>query len=67
MREAVVAFVVAFLMVGKVGAQPLEVKSWRCEKEYGYVFVHGEVRNVSGGRLEHVVAIGTFRTMEPRP
>jgi hypothetical protein len=41
---------------------PLEVQSWRCEKEYGYIFVTGEVKNVSSRKLENVTAVGEFRT-----
>ncbi len=41
---------------------PLEVQSWRCTKEYDFVFVVGEVKNVSGRRLENVLAVGEFRT-----
>lgn len=41
---------------------PLEVQSWRCDKEHGYVFVRGEVKNVSSLKLENVVAVGEFRT-----
>jgi hypothetical protein len=43
---------------------PLEVLSWRCEKEYGYVYVVGEVKNVSGRKLENVMAVGEFRTKD---
>ncbi len=41
---------------------PLELLSWKCEKEHGYVFVLGEVRNVSSRSLENITAVGTFRT-----
>lgn len=41
---------------------PLEVQSWRCDKEHGYAYVRGEVKNVSNRKLEHVEAVGTFRT-----
>lgn len=41
---------------------PLEVQSWRCDTEHGYVFVRGEVKNVSSQKLENVVAVGEFRT-----
>lgn len=43
---------------------PLELLSWHCEKEYGYVHVRGEVRNVSPRKLENVVAVGEFRTKD---
>jgi hypothetical protein len=45
-------------------ASPLEVLSWRCEKEHSYVFVRGEVRNLSGQRLENVMVVGGFRTSD---
>src|ERR1043166_8327169 len=42
-------------------AQPtgplLEVQSWKCEKEYSYVFVRGEVKNISSQPLKNVVAV----------
>ncbi len=41
---------------------PLELQSFRCEKEHGYVFVRGEVKNVSSEKLKNVVAVGEFRT-----
>jgi hypothetical protein len=41
---------------------PLEVQSWRCDTEYGYIFVTGEVKNVSSRKLENVTAVGEFRT-----
>jgi len=40
----------------------LEVQSWKCNTEHGYIFVEGEVKNVSNRKLENVVAVGTFRT-----
>lgn len=40
----------------------LEIESWHCDKEYGYVFVRGEVKNVSSLKIENVVAVGEFRT-----
>jgi hypothetical protein len=44
----------------------LEVLSRRCEKEYSYVFVRGEVRNLSGQKLENVMVVGEFRTSDGR-
>ncbi len=41
---------------------PLEIQSWKCDKEHGYVFVRGEVKNVSGAKLQNVMAVGEFRT-----
>jgi len=43
---------------------PLELVSWRCEKEYGFIHVRGEVRNVSPRKLENVAAVGEFRTKD---
>ena len=40
----------------------LEVRSWRCDKEYSYVFVRGEVKNISSQPLKNVTAVGEFRT-----
>jgi hypothetical protein len=40
----------------------LEVQSWRCDHEHGYVFVRGEVKNISSNPLKNVVAVGHFRT-----
>lgn len=40
----------------------LEVQSWRCDTEYGFMFVRGEVKNVSSRKLENVTAVGEFRT-----
>ena len=41
---------------------PLEVQSWHCEKENSYMYVRGEVKNVSSDKLENVAAVGTWRT-----
>ena len=41
---------------------PLEVQSWHCEQEYGYMWVMGEVKNVSAEKLAHVTAVAEFRT-----
>lgn len=42
---------------------PLELISWRCDRESGgWLYVRGEVRNVSGERLQNVTAVGEFRT-----
>lgn len=43
---------------------PLEVLSWKCEKEYGYVFVVGEVKNISSESIKNVMAVGEFRTKD---
>ena len=43
---------------------PLEVISWKCDKEYSYVFVRGEVKNISSRSIENVMAVGEFRTKD---
>lgn len=43
---------------------PLELLSWSCQQEHGYVHVRGEVRNTSSRKLENVVAVGEFRTKD---
>ena len=43
---------------------PLEVQSWRCDKESGFIFVRGEVKNISSGKLENVIAVAEFRTKD---
>ncbi len=40
----------------------LEVLSWNCGQEYGYISVQGRVKNISGKRLENVMVVGTFET-----
>ena len=40
----------------------LEVLSWRCDKEHRYIFVRGEVKNISSQPLKNVLAVGEFRT-----
>jgi len=40
----------------------LEVQSWRCEKEYSYIFVRGEVKNIASQPLKNILAVGEFRT-----
>ena len=53
------------LVAGTAHAQspgtPLELLSFRCEKQHSYVFVRGEVRNVSNQPIEHLMAVGVFR------
>lgn len=43
-------------------APPLEVLSFNCVKEHGYVFVRGEVKNISTKKLKNVMAVGEFRS-----
>ena len=43
---------------------PLEVISWKCEKEYSYIFVVGEVKNISSDSIKNVMAVGEFRTKD---
>ena len=45
-------------------APPLELISWRCETEHGYMFVRGEVKNVSSKSLDNVTVVGEFRTAD---
>ncbi len=40
----------------------LQLLSWSNYTEYGYIHVVGEVRNISNSKLEHVLAVVTFRT-----
>ena len=40
----------------------LEVQSWRCETENGYVHVRGEVKSISSSNISNVMAVGAFRT-----
>lgn len=42
----------------------LEMVSWRCSKEGGYVRVNGEVRNISNEVLEDVEVVGSFRSAD---
>ncbi len=42
----------------------LEMLSWRCSKEGGYVRVNGEVRNISDEPLEDVEVVGSFRSAD---
>lgn len=42
----------------------LELQYWKCYKEHSYVFIEGEVKNVSNINLKNVVAVGTFRTKD---
>lgn len=43
---------------------PHEVISWKCDKEYGFIFVRGEVKNVSKQSIKNVMAVGEFRTKD---
>lgn len=45
-----------------VSAPSLELLSFSCTQEYGYIFVTGEVKNISNVSMENVVAVGHFRT-----
>jgi len=40
---------------------PLELLSFNCGKEYGYVQVEGEVKNISSDPMKNVEAVGGFR------
>lgn len=48
----------------RVNTPPLELISWTCDKEYRYVFVRGEVKNVSSQSIKSVMAVGEFRTKD---
>jgi len=43
---------------------PLEVVSWSCSQENGFVSVSGEVKNISDAPLQNVVAVATFKTKD---
>jgi hypothetical protein len=40
----------------------LEIQSWRCHKEYSYVFVEGLVKNLAAEPLGNVLVVGIFKT-----
>lgn len=40
----------------------LYVKSWNCIVKRSYIYVQGEVKNISAYKLKNVVAVGNFRT-----
>ena len=40
---------------------PLEVLSFRCDREYSHMFVRGEVKNISSRAIKNLMAIGNFR------
>lgn len=44
------------------GLPPLQILSWRCDKEHDYVFVRGEVKNISSQIIKNVTAVAEFRT-----
>lgn len=45
-----------------VSTPSLELLSFSCTQEYGYIFVTGEVKNISNEPMKNVVAVGHFRT-----
>lgn len=47
--------------IAPLGSAKLKLLSFNCSKEHGFVFIRGEVQNISGKKLENVVAVGTFR------
>jgi hypothetical protein len=49
---------------GGLSTYQLEMQSWRCSKEAGYVRVNGEVRNISGEPLEDVEVVGSFNAAD---
>ncbi len=52
------------VIISKAFAQTskLEVQSWRCTKEYSYVFVQGLVKNLTAESLKNVMVVGIFKT-----
>ncbi len=49
---------------GGLSSYQLEMVSWRCSKETGYVRVNGEVRNISGEPLEDVEVVASFSSAD---
>lgn len=41
---------------------PLEVQSWHCDQKDSFMFVRGEVKNVSPNKLKNIAAVGTWYT-----
>lgn len=41
---------------------PLQLQSWSCGTEHGYIHVRGEVKNVSSGKIDNVTVVGKFYT-----
>ena len=48
--------------VSKEKQYDLELISMNCYKEYGYFYITGEVKNISGKSLENVEAVGSAYT-----
>jgi len=45
-------------------AKPLEVSSWSCDKKHGYMFIRGEVKNITDKPIKNLMAVATFRTKD---
>lgn len=43
---------------------PLEILSWSCNTEYGYIHVQGEVKNNSSQSIKNLMVVGEFRTKD---
>lgn len=41
---------------------PLELQSWSCDTEHGYIYLRGEVKNVSPRKIENLTVVGSFYT-----
>lgn len=39
----------------------LKIKSWRCDIEENYTYVRGEVKNLTDQKIEHVLAVATYK------
>lgn len=51
--------------ISQQGGPPLlELISFSCTQEHGYIFVTGEVKNISNESMKNVIAVGNFRTKE---
>jgi hypothetical protein len=42
----------------------LQLLSWNCVVESGYIYVGGEVRNVSNASIDDIEDVGAFRTVD---
>lgn len=42
-------------------APELKIKSWRCDIEENYTYVRGEVKNLTDQKIEHVLAVATYK------
>ena len=42
----------------------LEIQSWRCDREHGYIFVRGEVKNITENKMKNISVVGSFYSKE---